>query len=347
MRLDAFDYNLPPELIAQVPLEDRAASRLMVIDRETGRWEHVFFGDLPRYLVAGDVLVLNRSRVIPARLTVKRSTGGKAELLAVRILDDKRFVGIGSPLKKLHPGDEVTGGGGAFACRIVERHGDRQVLVEVISGQTVMEVLDSYGHVPLPPYIDRPDDATDRTRYQTVFACEPGSVAAPTAGLHFDEDLLTLLKDQGVEIITLVLHVGLGTFLPLDNDEVEDNVLHTEHFAITGTTLQSLRDAREEGRRIIPVGTTSTRVLETIAREGLLDTFDPRASYEGETGLFLYPGADFHVAGGLITNFHLPRSSLLLLVSAFLGREKTLACYNEAVASKYRFYSYGDAMLIL
>jgi S-adenosylmethionine:tRNA ribosyltransferase-isomerase len=344
MRLDAFDYHLPESLIAQKPLDERPASRLMIVERAGGRRTHGAFRDLPSLLEDGDVLVLNRSRVLPARLFVRRASGGRVELFVVKIEGDGRFRAIGTPLRRLRPGDEVSGED--FSCRIVGRIGEREVRVEVRSGGTIRDILERHGHVPLPPYIQREDVPSDRERYQTVFADEDGSVAAPTAGLHFDERLLADIARCGVRIEYLVLHVGLGTFLPLEHDAVEDNVLHSEEFTIDSDTIEAIRQAKTGGRRVVAVGTTVTRVLEAVWKDGLHERIAAGTSHTGATGLFIYPGFRFRVVDALVTNFHLPRSSLLLLVSAFLGRETTLSCYEEAVREKYRFYSYGDAMFI-
>lgn len=345
MRLDAFDYDLPESLIAQEPLPERSASRLMVVERASGTPSHRAFRDLPSLLEAGDVLVLNRSRVIPARLLVKRASGGAAELFIVAIESDTVFRAIGQPLRKLTPGDVVAGDG--FACRIVERVGEREVRVEVTGGGSVREVANRHGHMPLPPYIQRGDAPADRERYQTVFAKEEGSVAAPTAGLHFDAALLAAIEERGVRIEYVVLHVGLGTFFPLDHDTVEDNVLHTEAFSIDGRTIAAIREAKAAGRRVVAVGTTVARVLESAWQDGLQDRVPGDDRYDGSTDIFIYPGYAFRSIDALVTNFHLPKSSLLLLVSAFLGREATLACYEGAVRERYRFYSYGDAMFIV
>jgi S-adenosylmethionine:tRNA ribosyltransferase-isomerase len=384
MRLDAFDYHLPKALIAQSPLADRTASRLMVVDRETGEFEHATFRDLSRYLTSGDTLVVNRSRVIPARLFVRRPSGGRIEFLVTRVVGERQFTALANPIRRAKTGETLSGecGSGAgenasegvgrgagenasaekpFACRVVARENEREVRVEITSPQTVHDVLDACGHVPLPPYIDRPDRASDRERYQTVFASEKGSVAAPTAGLHFDEPLLSALRSKGVGVCAVTLHVGPGTFLPLERETVEDNKLQGEAFSIDGKTLVEIARARVSGRRIVAVGTTASRVLETAAARGWLDQTDPHSgrldrthpareatdtARAGETNLFIYPGYQFRCVNRLITNFHLPKSSLLLLVCAFLGTEKTLACYEAAVRENYRFYSYGDAMLI-
>jgi S-adenosylmethionine:tRNA ribosyltransferase-isomerase len=346
MHLDEFDYHLPKSLIAQQPLDDRSASRLMVVERAMDAIDHSGFAALPAWLVPGDVIVLNRSRVIPARLFVRRPTGGRVELFVTRILANGSVRTLANPMRRLRPGDELLGEDGGFACRVLERLSDREIHVQFESSFDTVGILDKFGHVPLPPYINRPDNPSDRSRYQTVFADENGSVAAPTAGLHFTRGLLDELRDSGVVVTSLLLHVGLGTFLPLDHEEVEKNKLHREFFSISGKTLEIIATARSEGRRVIAVGTTVTRVLETICARGLLDEFDAASEHAGQTDLFIYPGYEFGCVGGLITNFHLPKSSLLLLVSAFLGVEKTLACYKTAVESGYRFYSYGDAMFI-
>ena len=346
MRIDAFDYHLPRSLIAQFPLEDRTASRLMVVDRSTGAFEHATFRDLPRYLAPGDVLVVNRSRVIPARLFVRRPSGARIELLVTRVVDGKRFVALANPMRRTRAGESLAGEGDSFACRVVGRESEREVLVEITSSQDVYAVLDTHGHVPLPPYIERADKASDRERYQTVFADERGSVAAPTAGLHFTDELLTRLRSKGIEVHSIVLHVGPGTFLPLEEEVVEENRLQGEVFSVDGRTLGALARARASGRKVVAVGTTVARVLETAWARRLFADVDPGRKYGGETDLFIYPGYEFRCVDRLITNFHLPRSSLLLLVCAYLGTERTLACYEAAVEAGYRFYSYGDAMLI-
>jgi len=344
MRLDAFDYNLPQSSIAQQPYRNRSGSRLLVVDRYTGEREHARFCDITRHVSAGDVVVVNRSRVMAARLFVRRRSGGRVELLVVEITNDAEFVAIGSPLRRLKPGDELFGLDADFSCKVIERIGDRRIRIGITSDQSVKQVLDGSGHVPLPPYIDRPDADVDRARYQTVFAEEDGSVAAPTAGLHFDDTVLQELSDRHVTVCSLVLHVGLGTFLPLDNEIVEDNMLHDEAFSIDPATIAAIRRAKEEGKRVIAVGTTVTRVLETLATE--IIGGDIGKGRAGRTDLFIYPGFTFKIVDALITNFHLPRSSLLLLVCAFLGTDRTLDCYREAVDTGYRFYSYGDAMFI-
>jgi S-adenosylmethionine:tRNA ribosyltransferase-isomerase len=346
MRLDAFDYHLPKALIAQEPLEDRSSSRLMVVDRATSAFEHAFFRDLPSFVTPGDLLVVNRSRVMRARLFVRRATGARVELFVTRVLDDRRFIALANPMRRTRPGEVLRGENGAFECRILAREGEREVVAEIASPQSIHDVMERYGHVPLPPYIARPDSDSDRDRYQTVFAREVGSVAAPTAGLHFTESLLSSVRSRGIGVESVVLHVGLGTFLPLEDDTVENNTLHSESFSITGATLDAIACCRASGGRVVAVGTTATRVLETIHHAGVFGGDSPRKDFVGETDIFIYPGYEFGCVDCLVTNFHLPMSSLLLLVCAFLGTENTLACYEAAVREKYRFYSYGDAMLI-
>jgi S-adenosylmethionine:tRNA ribosyltransferase-isomerase len=344
MRLDRFSFELPPSSIAQEPAPDRAASRLLVVSR-TGSAPAVdaSFRELPAFLRAGDLLVVNSTRVVPARLSTRRADGTAFEVFYLRSLGERRFAAWVRPLRRLRAGDVLEAGNDA-RVRFVASATEREAVFEVEEGTDVDALLDRCGHVPLPPYIRRADRAGDRERYQTVFARERGSVAAPTAGLHFDDALLAALRARRVTVASLCLHVGPGTFQPLEHDEVEANHLHAEPFAIDAATLEAVARARAEGRRVVAVGTTATRALETAAARGWLD--EPATDREGETDLFIYPGHEFRVVDALITNFHLPRSSLLVLVCAFLGTERTLAHYREAVARGYRFFSYGDAMLI-
>ena len=370
MRLENFDYELPETLIAQHALPERSASRLMVVDRSRQQpadraddppsaaadpvTANALVRDLPHYLGENDVLVVNRSRVIPARLFVHRATGGKVELLFIRKRNDNDFEAWVRSIARLVPGESLrcrdVEGGERFELVFVEQIGDREGVLRLQprggEALTLEEVFESLGHVPLPPYIRRPDEPADRERYQTVFAREKGSVAAPTAGLHFDEPLLTALTERGVTIAPLILHIGPGTFSPLDDYDVEANRLQSELFEIPFSTVETIRDARASGRRIVAVGTTVTRALESAWSHSVFDGESPTGGFSGETDLFIYPGYQFKVVERLITNFHLPRSSLLLLVCAFLGRERTLGCYRSAVRKGYRFYSYGDAMLI-
>jgi S-adenosylmethionine:tRNA ribosyltransferase-isomerase len=345
LRVDDFSYHLPESLIAQEPARERTASRLLVVSR---RGEvparHATFASLPEFLRDGDVLVVNRTRVVPARLIARRDDGVEVEVFFVRALDERRFVAWARPLRKLHEGVVLHVGETAirFGGRVTEREAKFEIVGDAV---TVDEFLESNGHVPLPPYIRRGDVGEDRERYQTVFSRERGSVAAPTAGLHFDDALIATLKERGVDVREVLLHVGPGTFQPLEHDIVEENRLGSETFAIDAATLCAVADAKRERRRVIAVGTTTTRVLETAAQRGWLDA--PFEDRHGETGLFIYPGFEFRVIDGLVTNFHLPQSSLLMLVCAFLGTDRTLGLYKEAVAREYRFYSYGDAMLVI
>ncbi len=344
MHIDEFDYPLPPELIAQQPLPERDASRLLVLDRRTGALQHCTFRDLPELLTPGDLLVVNRSRVLPARLLGRRAGGGQAEVLLVRQLEGPRWEALLRPGRRLRPGARVRlaegfealvlpGPASAQGCRLVELQasaGDWRAAVE------------RHGHVPLPPYVRRPDTPADRERYQAVYAREEGSVAAPTAGLHFTPELLERLARRGLGRAEIVLHVGPGTFRPVEVEDVRAHRVDPERFEIPAATAQALARARATGRRVVAVGTTTTRALESAAsEEGLV------AAGPGETELVIIPGRPFRVVDGLVTNFHLPRSSLLLLVAAFAGRERLLSAYAEAVRQRYRFFSYGDAMLVL
>ena len=344
-----FDFELPPELIAQRPAAERDASRLLVLDRASGRIvSHATVATLGNFLRAGDLLVANNSRVFPARLLGRRDpSGGAVECLLLRRIDADRWEALVHPGQKLKPGRRMAfeGQGTLLRAEVLDRHfhGRRTIRLWTDDGSDVEAVIDAIGHVPLPPYIHRPDEQADRERYQTVFALPRGSVAAPTAGLHFTERLLTDLEARGVERAEVTLHVGYGTFKPVHVDRVEDHRVDEECYEVSASAAAGIRAAKREGRRVIAVGTTTTRTIEAAALNG-----------EGEakpgsdcTDLFIYPGFTFRVVDGLFTNFHLPRSSLLMLVCAFAGREAILDAYREAVRLGYRFYSYGDAMLVL
>jgi S-adenosylmethionine:tRNA ribosyltransferase-isomerase len=353
MKLQDFDYHLPDRQIAQHAPADRASSRLMVIDRSSpdSAPSHAVFRDLPRYLDRNDILVVNRSRVVPARMLVKRQTGGNVELLFIRQVDRADFEAWVRPLGRLKPDEILDCENGNYQFRFLRKTGERDAVVRLVTPEctdkfTLLDAIEAVGHVPLPPYIHRPDEPGDRERYQTVYAEEKGSVAAPTAGLHFDEGLLSRLEEAGVTVAPIVLHVGPGTFSPLEKDNVEENELQYESFLIPTSTIDTVRRARDESRRIVAVGTTVTRALETAAIMGWFDIEPPEHGRMTTTNLFIYPGYEYQIVDSLITNFHLPQSSLLMLVSAFLGREHTLSCYKTAVEQEYRFYSYGDAMLI-
>jgi S-adenosylmethionine:tRNA ribosyltransferase-isomerase len=339
-----FDYELPPEAIAQAPLAERDASRLMVLDRARGNRQHRMFRDLPDLLRPGDLLVLNRSRVIPARLLGRRASGGAAEILLVRDLGDGRWQALVRPGRHLRPGQRVTVDEDlsvVIESEALAEDGRRRVRL-LSRRRDVAGALARSGHVPLPPYVRRPDTAADRERYQTVYAREPGSVAAPTAGLHFTPELLARLRAAGIGAAEVVLHVGPGTFRPVTAERVEDHRVQPEAYDIPEETALAIGETRARGGRVVAVGTTTVRTLEGAAR----DTGEVHAA-AGETDLVIVPGFRFRVVSALVTNFHLPRSSLLLLVSAFAGREAVLEAYADALASGYRFYSYGDAMLIL
>ena len=336
MQRSDFHYELPPELIAQAPLAQRRASRLLVLDGATGAVEDRLFAELPELLRAGDLLVLNDTRVLPARLIGRKPTGGRVELLLERLLGPRNALVHLHASHKPSPGSHVELPGGARA-RVGAR---RAELTEIELDREVVPFLEAHGDTPLPPYIARGPDASDRERYQTVFARAPGAVAAPTAGLHFDAAVLDALAAHGIERAFLTLHVGAGTFAPVRTERVEDHALHLEWLEVSADTCAAVERCRERGGRVVAVGTTSVRALETAARGGEL------APFAGDSRLFIYPGFTFRVVDAMVTNFHLPESSLLMLVAAFAGREQTLAAYRHAVAQRYRFFSYGDAMLL-
>jgi S-adenosylmethionine:tRNA ribosyltransferase-isomerase len=345
MDVSLFDYHLPPASIAQEPAEPRDASRLLVLERTQGTWADARFSDLPRWLRAGDCLVVNETRVIPARLLgTLEGTAAAVELLMLRALDGDRWEALVRPGKRCRVGARIVLAGGLARATVLAHVSPGARLVSVEAPWSVDELLDRHGLPPLPPYIDRHEapKPEDRERYQTVYAVSRGSVAAPTAGLHFTPSLLDQLRSAGVEIHRLTLHVGPGTFRPITALSVEEHRLASETAVVPAETAKAVERARSEGRRVIAVGTTTTRTLEWSADANGRLRVGP-----GEADLFIRPGHRFRVVDALVTNFHLPRSTLLLLVSAFAGRELVLKAYAHAVASGYRFYSYGDAMLIL
>ena len=339
MRKSDFHYDLPAELIAQRPLAPRSAGRLLCLDRPDGGWSDARFADLPERLRPGDVLVLNDTRVIPARLLGSKQTGGRIEALIERVLEDGRALALVRASKPPAPGQELRFDADVRA-RVVARRGEFYELA-FETAAPLLEVLERHGRVPLPPYIARAADDADRERYQTVYARAPGAVAAPTAGLHFDAPLLERLARQGVEQVRVTLHVGAGTFQPLRAEAIAGQRLHAERVSVPAAACVRINRARAEGRRIVAVGTTVVRALEAAARD------DGLAPLEGETDIFIYPGFRFRAVDALVTNFHLPESSLLMLVCAFGGTERVLAAYRHAVRSRYRFYSYGDAMYLV
>lgn len=339
MRTHDFWYELPEELIAQTPLEQRDSSRLLVMDRETGEISHKHFGDIIDYLHSGDCLVMNDSRVLPARLLGHRPTGGAVEVLLLRDLGDKKWECLCKPGRKMQPGNEVIFGNGELTATVASVLEDGNRIVEFHYDGIFLEVLERLGKMPLPPYIK--EELQDQERYQTVYSREIGSAAAPTAGLHFTNELLDKIRNKGVNIAFVTLHVGLGTFRPVKAEEITEHHMHSELCMIGRETADILNETRAKGGRIICVGTTSCRTLESLVNED--GSFEAKSKW---TEIFIYPGYQFKAMQGLITNFHLPESTLVMLVSAFAGREKVLAAYHEAVAQRYRFFSFGDAMYI-
>ena len=339
MNVSDFDYNLPEELIAQVPIEKRDESRLMVLDRKTETIEHKTFKDIIDYLEPGDCLVRNNTKVIPARIYGKKETGANVEFLLLNNIEGDVWESIVRPGNKLHVGTKVIFGNGILKAEILEvmPGGTRKVKFEYKG--IFNEILDQIGLMPLPPYIH--EELKERDRYQTVYAKYDGSAAAPTAGLHFTPELLKRIEQKSIKIANVTLHVGIGTFRPVKEEKVEDHEMHSEHFYIKEEDVEKINETKKQGKRVIAVGTTSCRVLETISDEnGMVKVA------EGDTQIFIYPGYKFKCLDGLITNFHLPQSTLLMLVSAFSNREFILKAYNEAVKQKYRFFSFGDAMFI-
>ena len=341
MKTSDFYYELPEELIAQAPLSDRSASRLMVLDRKSGKTEHRSFKDIKDYLKKGDCLVINNTKVIPARLIgEKKGTGAKAELLLLKRLEDDVWEALVKPGKKLRKGAELSFGDGRLRAEISDLADEGNRLVKFYYEGIFEEVLDSLGEMPLPPYIKH--KLKDRDRYQTVYAKFDGSAAAPTAGLHFTKELLKEIEEKGVKIVDVTLHVGLGTFRPVKVEDVNNHHMHVEHYFVSKEAADEINKVKRDGGRIICVGTTSCRTVESAAGE---DGFIREE--EGDTGIFIYPGYKFKMTDGLITNFHLPESTLVMLVSAFVGKDETLAAYEEAVKERYRFFSFGDAMFIV
>lgn len=364
MLVTDFDYHLPPELIAQQPLAERAASRMMLLERASGRFEDKMFQDLPSLLRPDDLLVFNNTRVFPARLFGRRSgeraqpvsprnpavkdfLAGRVEMLLTKQTGPLEWQALVRPGRKIGVGEKIFFGEGdepGLVAEVIARgeFGERTIRFTVPSGEDLFAAIERLGHVPLPPYIGRADTAVDRERYQTIFARERGSVAAPTAGLHFAPEILDQIRKRGIETTEITLHVGLGTFQPVRHERVEDNQLHGEAFAISAEAAGKINGAKEAKRRVVAVGTTTVRTLEFVAsqHDGKI------VAGPGEVNIFIYPGFQFRVVDALLTNFHLPQSTLLMLACAFAGRENVLRAYEHAVKEKYRFFSYGDCMFV-
>ncbi|HLT14423.1 MAG TPA: tRNA preQ1(34) S-adenosylmethionine ribosyltransferase-isomerase QueA [Marinobacter sp.] len=338
MNVSDFHFDLPDELIARYPLKQRSASRLFSLDGLSGQTQHLQFTDLPDLLQPGDLLVFNNTRVIPARLFGQKETGGRVEVLVERLLGEREILAHARASKALKEGQKVILEDGS-TLTMVKR--EETLFRFVYDGaEVILDVLERIGHMPLPPYMEREDDLSDRERYQTVYAREAGAVAAPTAGLHFDDELLKTLSAKGIEFAYVTLHVGAGTFQPVRVDKLEDHVMHSEVAHVSQETVDAVNKARARGGRVIAVGTTSVRSLESASRAGSLSPF------RGETDIFIYPGYRFQTVDAMITNFHLPESTLIMLVSAFAGYTNIMSAYREAVEQRYRFFSYGDAMFL-
>ncbi|MDE9555815.1 tRNA preQ1(34) S-adenosylmethionine ribosyltransferase-isomerase QueA [Xenorhabdus bovienii] len=343
MRVADFTFELPEELIAHYPQPQRSGCRLLTLDGKTGGLTHGIFTDVLDKLEAGDLLVFNNTRVIPARLFGRKATGGKLEVLVERMLDNKRVLANVRASKALKEGAELLlGEDESIRATMLARH-DTLFEIRFDDDRDVLTILDEIGHMPLPPYIARPDEESDRELYQTVYSERPGAVAAPTAGLHFDEPLLAALREKGVDMAFVTLHVGAGTFQPVRVETIEDHIMHAEYAEVPQNVVDAVLACKARGNKVVAVGTTSVRSLESAARacqNGLIEPFFD------DTQIFIYPGFEYQVVDALITNFHLPESTLIMLVSAFAGYQNTMNAYKEAVAEKYRFFSYGDAMFI-
>jgi len=343
MRVSDFSFELPRELIARFPKADRTGSRLMVLDGDTGKREDMGFKDILTQLNAGDLLVFNNTRVIPARMFGQKSSGGKIEVLVERLIDKNTVLAHVRASKSPKIGAELLLEGRAKATMIA-RHGALFEL-KFQGEQSVLSILDEIGHMPLPPYIDRPDESSDRERYQTVYNEKPGAVAAPTAGLHFDDDLLAQIKAKGVELAFITLHVGAGTFQPVKVDEIADHIMHAEYVEVSAEVVDKITKTKANGGRVIAVGTTSVRSLESAAKSARVKG-EALCAFYGDTDIFITPGYEFKIVDALLTNFHLSESTLLMLVSAFAGYENIMNAYQHAISEQYRFFSYGDAMFL-
>ena len=338
MRTTDFDFDLPDELIAQFPAKERSASRLLRLDGKTGKSADEKFIDLPEFIAPGDLLVFNNTKVIKARLAGSKATGGQIEALIERVIDTQHALAHIKSSRSPKPGSKLLFAD-AFEAEVIERQDDL-FLIKILSNRDLLDLLDQYGSLPLPPYIEHDADAHDDERYQTVYAEQPGAVAAPTAGLHFDEAMLERLKVHGVNIAYVTLHVGAGTFQPVRVDNISEHKMHSELYSVPEETVALIKATQAQGKKVTAIGTTSMRALESAARSGEL------MAGSGDTDIFVTPGYEFKVVERILTNFHLPKSTLLMLVSAFAGLEHIQQAYQHAIAQKYRFFSYGDAMLI-
>jgi len=340
MRVADFSFDLPDELIARFPKADRTSSRLLSLDGPSGAVEHKIFSDILELVNENDLLVFNNTKVIPARMFGQKESGGKVEVLVERVLDEHRVLAHIRASKSPKPGNVLILEGKAKAI-MVARH-DTLFELEFDRSENVLDILNDVGHMPLPPYIDRPDNEADRERYQTVYGEKPGAVAAPTAGLHFDDKLMAALKDKGVQMAFVTLHVGAGTFQPVRVESVDEHIMHSEYIEVPQAVVDAVASTKAKGGRVIAVGTTSVRSLESAAKihGGKLDT------YFGDTDIFIFPGYQFNVVDAMVTNFHLPESTLIMLVSAFAGQDNIMGAYNTAIEQQYRFFSYGDAMFL-
>lgn len=341
MKLEDFDYDLPEELIAQTPLKDRASSKLLVLNKDTGEISHHHFKNIIDYLEAGDALVINDTKVIPARLIgEKEETKAVIEVLLLKNIDDNNWECLTKPAKRVKLGTIVSFGNGLLKAKCIGIGAEGIRTFELIYDGILYEILDKLGTMPLPPYIH--ENLEDQNRYQTVYAKEIGSAAAPTAGLHFTKELLEEIKKKGVRIAPVTLHVGLGTFRPVNVSKIEEHKMHSEYYSLSKETVDILNETRSNHKRIFVVGTTSVRVLETV-----MNKYGKLIPCSGWTDIFIYPGYQFKIVDNLITNFHLPKSTLIMLISALAGRDKVLKAYHEAIENKYRFFSFGDSMLII
>ncbi|WP_323951730.1 tRNA preQ1(34) S-adenosylmethionine ribosyltransferase-isomerase QueA [Aeromonas caviae] len=348
MQVSDFHFDLPDELIARYPMAERTASRLLQLDGQTGALRHGHFVDVLDQLNSGDLLVFNNTRVIPARMFGQKASGGKLEVLVERILDEHSVLAHVRSSKSPKPGTRLLLDGGADGVPVeAEMRARHDALFEIhfLDPRPVLTILDAIGHMPLPPYIDRPDEDADKERYQTVYNQKPGAVAAPTAGLHFDEPLLEQIRAKGVEMAFVTLHVGAGTFQPVRVDKIEDHHMHSEYAEVPQEVVDAIAATRARGGRVVAVGTTSVRSLESAAKATLAQG-KLLAPFFNDTDIFIFPGYEFQVVDAMITNFHLPESTLIMLVSAFAGYDNVMAAYQAAVAGQYRFFSYGDAMFV-